>query len=209
MTRSPLSRSSTSSAAAAASPLPSRPVLPPRWCRGELLGRLVEISGAASLTLTFSLILDAQVEREPVAWITCRDSTFFPPDAFASGVDLASLPVVFVPSAADAARAADHLLRSGAFGLVVLDLGARAELPMPLQSRLVGLAKRHDSVVLCLTVKEARAPSLSSLVSLRTEARRRVTEDGRFHCELRVSKDKRRGPSWSHEEEHHGPPGLC
>ena len=38
------------------------------------------------------------------------------------GIDLDALPVVRVPDARAAGRAADHLVRSGGFGLVVIDL---------------------------------------------------------------------------------------
>ncbi len=184
----------------------------PLWCLEELTGRLVECSGGAPLTLAFDLVLDAQRQSEPVAWVSGRNSTFFPPDVDSTGVDLEALPVIRVRDAASAARAADHLLRSGAFGLVVVDLGRRAWVPMPLQSRLVGLAQKHGAAVLFLTTKRASAPSLSSLVSLRVESSREaLTADGgggRFRCGVDVQKDKRRGPNWNHRELHLGPPGL-
>lgn len=199
----------------------TRPADAPAWTLDELSGRLAELSGlgaSAQLTLAFLLVREAQALGEPAAWISHRRSSFFPPDAAASGVDLARLPVVFVDGAPQVARAAAQLARSGAFGLLVLDLiGLAPELSPALQSRLVGLARTHDIAVLVLTEKPAGAASVGSLVSLRGEAlRRRIdpAEEGgaegpaRFACRLHVLKDKRRGPGWGHEEICRGPAGL-
>lgn len=186
------------------------------WSRGQLAGRLAEISSwgnSAPLTLAFTIVQEAQLAAEPTIWITRvregqHDGTFFPPDAAASGIDLDALPVVRVPDAAAAARAADKLLRSGAFGLVILDIGADDRVPIPLQSRLLGLAGKHDAAVLFLTEKQSDTPSVGSLVSLRVQATRRQTTEGRYVCDLEVMKDKRRGPGWSHSEIRSGPAGL-
>lgn len=191
---------------------PPDPIAPrARWELSELEGRLVEISGegaSASLTCAFGLVADAQERGENVAWISARPDGFFPPDAAAGGVDLGALPVVLAAGLGPAGRAATHLLRSGAFGLVVLDLGADAEIPAPLQTRLTGLAQHHGAALLCLTEKPTEAPSIGSLVSLRGEARRELAPDGSFLCTLTVLKDKRRGPGASYVETCHGPAGL-
>lgn len=186
-----------------------------QWTLSALAGRLVELSGlgaSATLSLAFSLVADAQGRQEPAAWVACHGSSFFPPDAAACRIDLDNLPVVFTPTAARAARAGERLLRSGAFGLVVLDLaGERPLLPQALISRLAGLAEKHDAVVAVLTAKPADRASLGSLVSLRAEARRVPVErqvPGRYACRLEVLKDKRRPPGWTHEEIRSGPPGL-
>jgi recombination protein RecA len=195
----------------------SRPenAAPPRFALTELAGRLVELSGdgaSATLTLAMRLVLDAQREGEPVAWISADTSTFYPPDAADGGVDLAALVVVRVSAARPLpqllATAAERLLRSGAFGLVVLDLGKDASLSSPLQSRLLGLAQHHHSAVLCLTHKPEQSASLGSLVSLRAQATRSWLGQDRFMCELLVKKDKRRGPVWSEREVYRGPLGL-
>jgi len=172
---------------------------------------MVEISSstaAAALTLTFTLILEAQQRGEPVGWVTLADSFFYPPDAARGGADLAALVVVRLTHAASIARAGEKLLRSGGFGVVVLDLGA-ADVPMALQTRLTGLAHRHHTALICLTEKDSGAFSLGSLVSLRAHAEKKRIEDNRFACALRVLKDKRRGPTWHYEELYTGPAGLC
>jgi recombination protein RecA len=186
-----------------------------RFCLEELAGRLVELSGegaSAVLTLAVGLVLDAQAAREPVAWVSSDESSFYPPDLAESGVDLDALVVVRLSLAhkvhAGLAVAAERLLRSGAFGLCVLDLGKDAVLSQPLQSRLLGLAQRHHAALLCLTEKAEDTPSLGSLVSLRAQAVRTWLARDRFACELRVRKDKRRGPVWSEREVYRGPLGL-
>jgi recombination protein RecA len=181
------------------------------WTLDEVAGRLVEISGStasAALTVTFTLIREAQARGEPVGWVTLSEKTFYPPDVAQGGTDLAALVVVRLPRVDSIARAGEKLLRSGSFGVVVLDLGG-ADIPMPLQTRLTGLAHRHHSALICLTEKEPAGFSLGSLVSLRAHAERKRVADHRFACALRVLKDKRRGPTWNYEELYTGPAGLC
>ncbi|MGH7162956.1 MAG: recombinase A, partial [Planctomycetota bacterium] len=122
----------------------------------------------------------------------------------AGGVDLDALAVVRAP---EIGRAATHLARSGAFGLLVIDV-AGGDVPVPLQSRLLGLAQKHRVAVVFLTRKAQDAPSLGSLVSLRGHAARRRAAPDRFLCELRVLKDKRRAPDWRYAEVCRGPDGL-
>jgi hypothetical protein len=150
------------------------------------------------------------------------ESSFFLPDVAQSGVDLSALVVVRIPTA-EAKRpitsllavAAERLLRSGAFGLVLIDLScpdprSRRDpaLSQPLQSRLLGLAQRHQAAVLFMTEKAEESASLGSLISLRAHVGRTWLGRERFVCELRVRKDKRRGPIWSEREECRGPLGL-
>lgn len=195
------------------------------WCLAALRGRLVELSArgaAATLTTAIELVGEAQRSCEPVAWVTLGHATFYPPDVAASGVDLAALAVVRVHDIVAAARAAERLLRSGGFGLVVLDFaGSTIDLPIAHQGRLVTLAQTHDAAVVCITEKPAEAPSLGSLVSLRAEALRIFRPgsgvdspaspdavDRSYHVTLRALKDKRRGPGWSRSSRLRGPSGL-
>ncbi len=185
---------------------------PRAWNLSSLAGRLTEMSdsGAApALTAAAALILQAQQRGEPAAWIGFGNSIFFPPDFAEWGIDLKALPVVRVPDALAASRAADQLLRSGAFGLVVLDLKAEARMHMAVQSRLAALARKHHAALLCLTRKKRGAPSLGPLVSLHGEGRITRTAFSRFDWEVRVVKDKRGAPGWSHMESCRGTDGLC
>ena len=140
-------------------------------------GRLVELSGAAAssarTTVAVREVVRLQREGELVAWVQARGGTLYPPDAAEAGVDLASLTVVHVPSSAlEAARAAELLLRSGAFGLVLVDLEGMvdARLPSRALARLHALCRQHGSTVAFLSPPAQEA--LGSLVSLRLEPRR-------------------------------------
>jgi recombination protein RecA len=184
---------------------------PAPWTLTEIAGRLVEISGSgamAGLTLAFGLVLEGQQQGELVGWVTPTESSFYPPDTAQEGVDLDALVVVRIPDAKAIPRAGEKLLRSGAFALVVLDIG-NADIPMPLQARLAALSLQHHTALICLTEKESREPSLGSLISLRVYAERRKAPENRFACEIKVFKDKRRGPTWTQTEVCCGPAGLC
>jgi recombination protein RecA len=184
---------------------PLSPLSIDAWSFAAARGRFVELSArgaTATLTAATELVVEAQLQGEPVAWLAPLSTTFYPPDVAASGVDLAALVVVRVADAIGAARSAERLLRSGAFGLVILELG-EVELAMAVQGRLVTLAQTHDAAVVCLTEKSAETASLGSLISLRTEATRLRDE-----VVLRVIKDKRRGPGAMRTIKRGGPAGL-
>ena len=193
----------------------------------NLEGRLVEVSGAAdtaTLTMVARLILEAQARAEPVAWISTQDSVFYPPDLWATGIDLGALPVVRVQPGRQVARAADALLRSGSFALVVLDLGRQASMTLSVQTRLAGLARKNRTVLVAITRADRKkaalgssslgpsslgSSSLGSLVSLLGVCSRKRTAFQHFTCELHVCKDKRAGTGWRHLELCRGPDGLC
>lgn len=148
-------------------------------------------------------------------------------DLLRLGLDLAALPFVIATDLGEAGRAATHLLRSGAFSLLVLDTlelePSEVELPLPLMSRLHGLALKHDAALVVLTARPADAPSLGSLVAFRAHIQRgreRLPstgeigglgdEDGltRVTATLTVDKDKRRGPGLALTRVFSGPPGF-
>ncbi len=201
------------------------PSLAPDLCSfAALRGRLVELSGDGStavLTRAVGLVLEAQRAAEPVGWICLNGSSFYPPDVVECGVDLAALAVIRVPDGVTAGRTAERLLRSSAFGLVILDLGAPDcviqrngihkngvnALSIANQGRLVTLAQHADSLVVFLTSKNHSTESLGSLISLRADASRKRVNEG-VHVTLQVLKDKRRGPGWSRSERAKGPSGL-
>ena len=199
----------------------------------DITGRLVELTGgkaSADLTIACSLIIEAQLLNEPAAWITNLSSIFYPPDLAESGADLDALPVIRLPNGRAVLRVADHLIRSGSFGLVVLDLFLERSPDQGLLGRLIRLAEGSRTAVLCLM----RSGSLGSMVSLRGKTCRRrnssvrersklegpetgqpgtiqsgTIQSGKFHVELMVIKDKRRGPGHVYREECRGPAGLC
>jgi recombination protein RecA len=184
------------------------------WALDSLRGRLVELSArgaSATLTAAVEIVVEAQTQAEPVAWIAPTAGTFYPPDVADSGVDLAALVVVRVRDAIASARVAERLLRSGAFGLVVMDLcspnGGSAELATAIQGRLVTLAQTHDAAIVCITDKTPDTASLGSLVSLRAEAMRLRVRD-EVSITVRALKDKRRGPGWAHSVRRRAPSGL-
>ena len=194
------------------------------WCFEQLAGRLVQLEGtgdSAALTLAFSVILEAQFVGEPAAWVTVgpaatrqgssgEASAFYPPDAHDNGVDLAALPVVRVPGVTAAFSAADLLLRSGGFGLIVADLGVPPAVPSTALARLAGLARRHQTAMVFLTqgAPAASRGSLGSLISMHARARRRRAATDRFDCAVVALKDKHRGPAWQYVEVRHGASGL-
>lgn len=189
-----------------------RDAAPGEWTLDALSGRFAELSSAgetASISAAASIILEAQHRGEPAAWIAAGPSSFFPPDVAAMGIDLDALPLIRVAKTIFAARAADWLLRSGAFAVVVLDLGTDWEIPLPVQARLTALSKKHRTALLCMTKKRRDAPSIGSLVSIRGEARTRKVGFDKFAWEVHIVKDKRRGPGWSCEGESKGVEGLC
>ncbi|MCR9247202.1 MAG: recombinase A [bacterium] len=170
----------------------------------ELQGRLVELAGggAGQLSLAAEWLLQAQQEREPVAWVHAAAAPPYPPDLAARSIDLAALAMVRVENDRAMLRAADQLLRSGAFGLVVLDYLQRPIAPLAAQVRLAGLCRQHDCTLLCLGPEPA-----FPMASLRASVERERRPD-RFVCTVKIDKDKRRGREWQFERRFDGPVGM-
>src|SRR5882672_8168221 len=58
------------------------------WGLAAIRGRLVELSArgaSATLTAAIELVVEAQTQSEPVAWLSLTDGTFYPPDVADSG----------------------------------------------------------------------------------------------------------------------------
>ena len=180
------------------------------WTVEEFAGRVVEIRAVGPsplLALAARLILDAQHNSEPVAWISARDALFYPPDFIANGIDLVALAVVRMCDPKSAAVAADKLVRCGAFGLLILDLGDDPWFADALLNRLVRHAEQSHTAIVCLTEARRDMRALGSLVSVRTEATRaRVGQQ--FRCTARAERDRLRGPGWTYEQECDGTVGL-
>ncbi|MFZ6179401.1 recombinase A [Nannocystis pusilla] len=207
-------------------------------------GKLIEVSGGAAgarLTTAVALVRQAQLEGETTVWIQPAGGPLFPPDLADSGVDLDALIVIHIPEdrgPAGIARAAELLLRSGGYGLCVLDLSAppppRADasdkLPagdrsvpegMPVrtcprglhgsawQARLAGLARVHGCRVVLLTRRSAQRDSLGPMVGLRLQPRRERRGAGLFAVRPDILKHKGAAPRLAASELRRGPWGLA
>ena len=180
-------------------------------------GRLTEISGVGSSarhTTAVALVRQAQLEGETTVWVQHAGGPLYPPDLAESGVDLAALIVVHVPEdrgQVGLARAAELLLRSGAYGLCVVDLsGPEAACPSghvpsdmsikPVrpprlkgsawQARLAALARMHHSRVVVLTRAAVDRTSLGPMVGLRIAPRRERRAAGLFAVRPEILKHK-------------------
>lgn len=147
-------------------------------------GRLVELS-VGGMTTAVSFVTQAQAKGEPTAWVQPEGGTLFPPDLADSGVDLESLIVVHVPGRPhELIRATELLLRSGAFGLVVLDLteGLPRGGSARWQGRLSALVREHRARVVVLSRRDAESArgqaSLGPLMSLRVATHRESIHAG-------------------------------
>jgi recombination protein RecA len=181
------------------------------WSFEALRGRLIELAidgNGSALTAAMDIAYQAQLGAEPVAWVSATSTLFYPLDAELFGLDLSALAVVRARNVLSSLRSAERLMRSGAFGVVVLDLGPMPQVPAAALGKLVKLAQLHDAVVICLTVTKHGRTSLGSMVSLRAISKRERVGDGRFICRVEALKDKQRGPGWVVESERSGPAGL-
>lgn len=182
----------------------------------SVIGKIIEISGdvaTARTSATVAWLHAAQAAGELVAWIQPVGGRLYPPDLAASGIDLNALLVVHVPEAAGAygmPKAAEILLRSGAYGLVILDWSGSTppNNPAAWQGRLLGLARTHESGVVLLTQKSAQAESLGALVSVRIEPRRQALRAGWFALEAAILKNKSGVSLSSAVIRRRGPAGL-
>jgi hypothetical protein len=170
-----------------------------------LPGRIVECSGSpeggsARTSTAVRLLRHVQAQGDTAAWIQRAGGPLFPPDLHEAGIDLEALVVVHiatVPARAGMCKAAELLLRSGAFGLVVLDLEDDATGTPAISAwlgRMLGLARQHDARVVLLTEKPAHADSLGTLVGMRIEPRRRRDPRGAFVVDHHVIKNKSGAP---------------
>ncbi|MEZ4288177.1 MAG: hypothetical protein R3A47_08555 [Polyangiales bacterium] len=177
--------------------LASQPPITLADCLGP--GELIELSGkyvCARTSTAVSFLRAVQARGEPTAWVQPENGTLYPPDLANAGVDLNALVVVHIPTAAKTLgliKAAEYLLRSGAFGLVVVDLleGSLRGDPSLWQGRLHGLVRKHQSTLCLLTDSDARTSSLGSLISLRLHSKRFCDGNGEWSIHHRILKTKR------------------
>ncbi len=172
----------------------------PRWNMQEVQGRLTEISEPcpiAALSFALSLAREVHEAKQLAAWISLSPSMFFPPDAQNHGIDLRNFPVLRMDDIHSVGKASETLLRSGAFRLLILDLGKNHGMPMARLSQLHGLTRKHLSCVVFVTERQNTEQSVGSLVSLHGRTSRKSIGDGRFICTIDVLRDKVRGCHWS------------
>lgn len=167
----------------------------------ELLppGRLVEISGdraSGRTTIAVSVVKQFQRGGCLTAWVQPQPGALYPPDLHAGGVDLRALVCVHVPRggkrpSTDLLRAGELLLRSGAFGLVVVDLSTDPPPPQTRwQARLAGVAREHGARLVLLTCKPGTEASAGPMIGLRVETQRRRLDDTAFELRPRVLRAK-------------------
>ncbi len=178
-------------------------------------GELVECSGdlsSAVTTMGAAAVRSCQLDGQPVAWVQYQDAGLYPPDLEEAGVDLDTLVVVHIPTTRapmERVRAAELLLQSGGFGLVVLDL---RHLPprrhsTAWQRRLTQQAREHTTGVLLLTHTRDDGPSTGPLVHTHVSAARLRRPNG-YAVAGRVLKRKGGGALDGFEESRRGPWGL-
>jgi recombination protein RecA len=185
--------------------------LPPRaWTYAALAGTLVELQlGGGALTLAARLTHNAQEAREACIWVREPENGVYPPDLAACGVDLDALVFLRIAEFADMAQAAEQLLHSGAIGLVVIEVAARARPRIAMLKRLADAARMHHAVVLLLVAHPLPAAQAACCgVRSAVEGNLRSSQDGIFERRLKLLKDRRYG-EWAHKEHCHGPDGLC
>lgn len=134
---------------------------------GWPLGRLAEIRGQGCTSLALGAVRQAQSSGRdlPVAWIDGSGS-FCPATA---PVDLARLTLVELPGEASVGPvlfAADILLRSRSYGLLVLDLPPRRRPTTSVWFRLARLtARAHTALLLLNRRDDARAGPAAGALS--------------------------------------------
>ena len=179
------------------------------WQFDNLVGILSEVSEevpSGAVSFAAEIIAEAQTQKETVAWVTGTESIFFPPDLRSRGVDLSAVAVIRVNGETDSLMAAEWLVRSGAMGLVVVDLDAHGNITDASLGRLLKLAERNLCAVTFLTRKRGQDPSLGSRISLRGCITR--SGSGPFVIDIHTTKDKRSNSSSRQSRWYHGPPGM-
>jgi hypothetical protein len=174
----------------------------------SMRGHLVEVEacpGGATTTLSAAVVFEAQQSGRCAAWVTTRADLPLAEDLAAWGIDLRALLFVRAPDARAAGRAAERLLRTGAWAAVVLEPGAFVFEPARV-GRLSRLAASHHATV--LVRREGRAGPGSSLVGMRVQAIRERPAGARPRFTVNVLRHRRGGAGAQWTTTCDGPPGL-
>jgi hypothetical protein len=132
------------------------------WSLSAVTGRLSLLCGVGRVSAAAALVVAAQAQKEPCAWVVEAGFEPFAPDLAAAGIALESL--VLVRATRKLARAADLLARTGGLGLVVID--ADTVPPRAMLRRLAEHAQRHAMAVVLLADRASADPAISLLVRL-------------------------------------------
>ncbi len=179
----------------------------------NLTGRITEFSASRNapvLSFLSLFICEVQDLGESAVWVSACDSYFYPPDFEDNGVNLAALPVVWNPDVKAAVRSVEHLLRSNAFGLIVVDLPPHAIIDQGRLGKLARMADLNRISVVLITQHEDDTPfTLGSIISLRVSGKRIQSGAHLYRCTLSAIKDKQDPTGWQYSEVFHVPDGLC
>ncbi len=173
-----------------------------------LSGRLTEFvitPPSGVYTALATLIYEAQCNGEPCVWIAGFPDPapiFYPPDFAANGIDVSALAVIRTSDSRMLFRAIEHLLKSNGFGLIIMDLSEKIEIPQGKVGTFARLASRNGSAVCFVTRGKRR--TLGSLISVRFEVKRGVFSsskgiDTSEYLHIRALKDKNTYPHWKWE----------
>ncbi len=192
--------------------LPDRTLRKGEFSYSNLVGRITEFAASRNapvLSFLSLLIREAQELGEPVSWVEASDSVFYPPDFAANGIDLAALPVVWIPDVKSGVRAVEHLLRSGSFGLLVVDLPPHTIIEQGRLGKLARMADLNETAVILINQQEDGVSfTLGSIVSLRFAGSRTHQDSSTYTCIISAVKDKQDVPGWSRVEVFHAPDGM-
>ncbi len=165
---------------------------------GSARGRIAVLTGRLSSGKTALAIaaVAAATAREGglCAWIERCGSLgrLYPPAAAATGAVLSRLLVVRASDLRGALQAADSVLRSGAFGLALLDAGLEARrIPGPALVRLSGLAGRTEGSLVVLAEGALRGSPLAAAAGLILAVERcGVGRQGQVRLSVRAEKGR-------------------
>ncbi len=179
------------------------------WRFENLVGILAEISqesACGAVSFVTEIILEAQGQNEPVAWVAGVSTTWYPPDLAQRGVDLGAVAVIRAGGEYESLTATEWLVRSGALGLVIVDVEGEWKATDASLGRIQKLADRSRCAVVFITRKRSQEPSLGSRISLRGCIGRSGSEP--FHIVINTVKNKKSNSSSRQGRQYHGPSGM-
>ena len=167
---------------------------------------MIEFSEAGAfgaLSAVCTLMGQVQAKGEQIAWVETGKTLFFPPDLAFRGLDLEAISVILAPEVRAGLQGAQWLLRSGSFGLIVID-GISSAIDEAVLGRLARMAEDQRTAVVFLTRKKPTEPSLGTQLSLRGS----IWLSSSGETMVQAVKDKRSGSTSPQKVSLHGPFGL-